>query len=732
MASSGSFSGSIRDGHYVLRVDWSQTKNVNANTSTVTANIYLVNDWRLEVSGRTDNACSINGTAHTFSSCSINGTGTYYFDTVSQTVSHNSDGTKSLTITATYYIRATLSGTYYDSITATATITLDSIPRASSVSASSVDMGSATTVSISRASSSFTHTLTYSFGSTSGTIATNTTSTSVSWTPPVSLASQIPNAVSGLCTITCTTYNGSTSVGSKSCTLTLTVPASVKPTISNLTATRVNGTVPTAWGIYVQSKSKAKLTISGAAGVNGSTIKSYSISGGGYSGTSSTLDTGFLNTSGTVTFTATVTDSRGRVSDAATVSISVVAYSPPKVSSTSSIRCTSAGATSASGTYIKALCKFSYSSCSSKNTISASVSYKKSTDSTWTSGGTITNNTAKAMGGGNITTDSSYDVRYALTDAFGTIYVTDSVSTASVVMDFKAGGIGLAVGKVSETDKCFEVSEDWEFKVYGKLLSELLGSGGGGIAFASCSTAADVVDKVVTCEDFKELKKGACIIVKFANHNTAGFPKLNVNGTGAKNIVSVNNYVISTYVWKAQQSLFLVYDGVYWVALNTSIANTSYYGLTKLSTSTSSTSTSMAATPSAVKAAYDRNSWTSISLTNALDVAYGGTGGKTAQAARVNLGITATQLYGGALTTGSTTFATGYKLYVIIGQPASGYSRCAVVIPGNLLTTSAVAYQFLDESYFYSFNISYSGTTVTLAYRSRGSSGQITNIYGIN
>lgn len=29
MASSGSFSGSIRDGHYKLRVDWSQSKNVS-------------------------------------------------------------------------------------------------------------------------------------------------------------------------------------------------------------------------------------------------------------------------------------------------------------------------------------------------------------------------------------------------------------------------------------------------------------------------------------------------------------------------------------------------------------------------------------------------------------------------------------------------------------------------------------------------------------------------------
>ena len=104
-------------------------------------------------------------------------------------------------------------------------------------------MGSATTISITRASSSFTHTLSYSFGSTSGTIATKTTSTSVSWTPALTLANQIPNALTGTCTITCETYNGSTKIGSKTCTLTLTVPSSVKPTITSLTAARVNGDV---------------------------------------------------------------------------------------------------------------------------------------------------------------------------------------------------------------------------------------------------------------------------------------------------------------------------------------------------------------------------------------------------------------------------------------------------------------------------------------------------------
>lgn len=92
-----------------------------------------------------------------------NGTGTHLLGTVTQTVNHNSDGTKSLTMSAVFYIRATLSGTYYESITASANITLDSIARASSVSTPNATMGSATAIAISRASSSFTHTLTYTF-----------------------------------------------------------------------------------------------------------------------------------------------------------------------------------------------------------------------------------------------------------------------------------------------------------------------------------------------------------------------------------------------------------------------------------------------------------------------------------------------------------------------------------------------------------------------------------------
>ena len=472
MASSGSITTGQKEGRSVT-LSWTlSSQNIEKNTSTIA--------WTLKGSGGSSTSwvmaggfkAVINGT--TVYSTSTDNRIKLYNGTVvasgSTTITHNADGTKSFSLSCEAGVYS-----YAVSVSASGTHTLNTIPRASSVSATNVNMGSAATITISRASSSFTHTLTYKFGSATGTIATKTTSTSVSWTPPVSLAIQIPSAVSGTCTITCDTYSGSTKVGSKICTHTLTVPSSVKPVIGNLSVTRVDGDVPSAWEIYVQTKSKATLKIEGEAGSYGSTVKSYTISGGGYSGTASTLTTGFLNSAGTVTFTATITDSRGRVSDAKTVSISVVAYSAPCFSSYQSQRATSNGTVNDDGTYIKGLVSYGFASCSSKNSVTRKTEYRKSGAADWTNASvSFSSGTAFTFGGGSISTETSYEIRYTITDAFSSVSVIDVVSTAAVVMDFKSGGKGVAIGKVSETDNCFEVSEKWDVKVYGKLLNEYI------------------------------------------------------------------------------------------------------------------------------------------------------------------------------------------------------------------------------------------------------------------
>ena len=475
---SGSFTLSGSRGFSVV-INWSETYDVSANTHNVS-----ITSCQLKSSnwyGYTyypSGGLYINGTkVVTFNSglgshnCTIHAQNTAYnivpasgyagAPWTASNISGNADGTKTVTISANFtcYTGSGGGGSGW-SVNSSQDVALRTIPRKSSVSMPATSMGSAGTITVNRASASFTHTVAYSFGNASGTIVSKSSLTSISWTPPVLLASQIPNSTSGSCTLTCSTYSGNALIGTSSAIVLLQVPASVKPAIASFTASRVDGSVPSSWGIYVQQKSKSTLSISGAAGAYGSTITGYSITGGGVSSTQSSVTTGFLNTTGPVTFTAKVCDSRGRWSDEETVTIDVVPYSSPWFSSYSTQRCTSAGSASANGAYAKSKVNFAYSSCGGKNTITTAVYYKRSSESNYTSANTAFSNGREfTFGGGNLSEDHSYDIRFTLTDAFGTVAVIDNLSTASVLMDFKAGGTGLAIGKVSETDDCFEVSD---------------------------------------------------------------------------------------------------------------------------------------------------------------------------------------------------------------------------------------------------------------------------------
>ena len=221
-------------------------------------------------------------------------------------IAHTPDGSKSFTISGfSGWIYA--SGNTYASAQ---TFTLPTIPRASSVSCSTANIGSNATITINRASTSFTHTLTYSFGSLSGTIATKTSSTNISWTIPTTFYGQIPNSKSGTGTITCDTYNGSTLIGSKSTSFTATVSESAsKPTLSP-TAVDSNATTTALTGNsskFIKYYSNASVA-TGAQARNSATLKSQKITCGAKSITSAS---GTINAVESGSFTFSATDSRG-------------------------------------------------------------------------------------------------------------------------------------------------------------------------------------------------------------------------------------------------------------------------------------------------------------------------------------------------------------------------------------------------------------------------------------
>ena len=276
MALSGSFSTKYAGG-YTLRVYWSVAQSVGNNTSTPSVDIYLdqASSYDLNVNSRTDNTLTVNGKTYTWTSPSINNAGgksTRIARLTLDPIAHNSDGTKTVTMTVQYNIRATISGTYYANFSTSASLTFDQIKRATqpTLSASSVNMGSGVTINTPRASSSFTHDLAYSFaGSAYKSIATGV-GTSYAWTVP-DLATSIPNSTSGVMTIRCITKSGGATVGTKTVTLTVKVPASVVPTISAVTLTETVSGLAAQFKAFIQNKSALKCTIT-AAGAKGSTL----------------------------------------------------------------------------------------------------------------------------------------------------------------------------------------------------------------------------------------------------------------------------------------------------------------------------------------------------------------------------------------------------------------------------------------------------------------------------
>lgn len=313
-----------------------------------------------------------------------------------------------------------------------------------SLSDATVEMGKSVTINTPAVNIAYRHTLRYAFGSASGTIATGIAS-SVSWTPPVSLANQIPSATAGSGAIYCDTYSGSTLLGTKSVSITLTVPGSVVPSAGTLSAALAEDTSGT--DLYVKGMGKAAVSLSGAAGVYGSTIKSYSVSGGGWSSNESTLTTGILQAAGEITFTAVVTDSRGRTAQT-TCTIEVIAYDKPGISSLSVYRCDSTGAKKNAGTYAAIEIKASYSAITG-NTVTLKAAYKLTSDASY-GNDTVLTNSGKTVIGGALSASHTYDVRITVADKFNTATVTASLRTKNVIWSVLPKGLGFAIGKVAE------------------------------------------------------------------------------------------------------------------------------------------------------------------------------------------------------------------------------------------------------------------------------------------
>lgn len=373
-------------------------------------------------------------------------------------IAHNSDGSKSVAWSWSCATGTSALGTQ----SASGTKALTKIARASAISfsSSSVELGQSVTINITRYLTGASDKLTYNINGSTGTIAT-TTANSYVWTPPIDLAEQIINSTTGTCVITCTTYNGSSSVGSNSKNLTLVVPDSVVPSVSIGTLTEADTTmISKNWGIFLQNKSKLNIPIT-ASGIYNSTIQSIVTTINGLSFTGSSVVTSTLITAGTNTISTTVTDSRGRTATT-TTTYSVVPYTNPNIQIAQAQRCLSDGTLSDDGTYLLIDYKADISSADNNNSKIHKIGYKRTTDSTYTYvtlSSSYSVDIQDQVSSFTISSDFAYDVIFEATDSFMTSPVERLIDTGFDLLNFNASGKAMAIGKVSEASANQELLE---------------------------------------------------------------------------------------------------------------------------------------------------------------------------------------------------------------------------------------------------------------------------------
>lgn len=289
MALNGIFYGTTTNERVKPKIEWSAVQNTAGNYSDVTATLYYsrTNNTSDVTAGAWVGSITINGnTKQESKRLSI----AYNSNTLAIThtvrVYHDDYGAKTLTVSATGGISiSSMKETYIS-----ATITLNTIPRAAGVSAVNGDIGSRVTVVVDRKSTAYTHSLAYTFGKLSGYIKSDGTVTAaeekmtaatVNFLLPDSFYAQIPDDPDGVCTLTCRTYSGNTLIGSSTVAFTATANRALCAPEVVGTVEDINPKTLALTGdpsVLVANKSTAQCTIAATA-KNGASITGKTIAG---------------------------------------------------------------------------------------------------------------------------------------------------------------------------------------------------------------------------------------------------------------------------------------------------------------------------------------------------------------------------------------------------------------------------------------------------------------------
>lgn len=266
------------------------------------------------------------------------------------------------------------------------------------------------------------------------------TGTSYQYTIPSSWYAQIPNAPSGTATVTLSSYLNGALIGSDVGYFVASAGSAIVPVVSSISATVINDNATVAsWNIALQGYSKIQIDASASAG-SGASIVSYTIAGPNEASTEQSssgtyqFTTAIVETSGSLRYTVTVTDSRGRTGSSY-VDVPVTPYAAPVITAMGATRCASDGTpNSETGTYAKAAINYTWSQVGN-NTMTNQIRYKRHQDLSYIVADTNVASWiwSSVFGGGTLDVATAYDVQGYIVDALG------NNSTYNVILASVAG-----------------------------------------------------------------------------------------------------------------------------------------------------------------------------------------------------------------------------------------------------------------------------------------------------
>ena len=354
-------------------------------------------------------------------------------------------------------------------------------------------IGQSNTLTLIRPASGYTATVSYHFGDAAGTaeltaIATAASRVAYTWTPPEALAAEIADATSGSGTLTLSVYRGGSYLGQKSYPFTAYVGEALRPVVTLSAAVVNDNAVLEAWGLCVKDHSRLTYTVT-AQGQGGAAIADYAFRFAGQEVHTAAGTTEPVSAVGTLTPSATVTDTRGRTAIAVVDPVTVYDYHLPALRTGFAWRCDAYGEEAEDGAYLRVQCSADCSPLDGRNTVTLRVRYRP-VGGTYGGYLTLTPGVTTTIGGG-LDAQTAYEVELSAVDTIGgERAVTYTSGTRQVTLHLKEGGNGAAFGKYAQSDalECAwdaafdgDVSVSGDLNVTGTLHCQGMDLGGGSL-----------------------------------------------------------------------------------------------------------------------------------------------------------------------------------------------------------------------------------------------------------